>query len=210
MDKIIRAAGATIIRFLNESDLENLIAVNTQLKELCETALLWRSLLQSFNPKSNKEPNKDVRIRSIKKRPDNKYKLNNTQDPIISKQWVFIPPDLESQIKVITINKAAQLRKNENFRQRCFQVMEAWTESISRTICIINNQDLRGDPNDPYSIVITSRDKVKVLEDILEELNDICVAKLDAVFSNTVPHKNFINQIEKVKKLHKESKVGYT
>lgn len=51
---------------------------------------------------------------------------------------------------------------------------------------------------------------MKVLEDIINELNDVCVAKVDAVFSGTKPHQQFIHQIEKVKRNHKESKVKFT
>jgi hypothetical protein len=41
----------------------------------------------------------------------------------------------------------------------------------------------------------------------LNELNDVCVAKIDAVFNGTTPHKNFVSQIEKVKRQIKEAKV---
>lgn len=207
MEKVLDKAGVIIIRFLADSDLEVLICVSSKFKEISESALLWRSLLASFNPRSNKYMHKDIRIRVATKRPEPKPKLTMASETILSKQWVFIPPDLERQIKLITINKAGQLRKNEEFSSRCLQVLETWAESISRTLNILESQETRGETSDPSSVIVFWKDKIKIIEEIMVELNDICVAKVDAVFNATVPHKRFVSQIERVKKQHREAKV---
>ena len=186
---------------------QTLACVNSQCKEISESALLWRNLLSSFNPRTNKDQNKEIRIRAAVNRPEPRSKPITSNETINSKQWVFIPPDLERQIKLITINKAAQLRKNEDFRSRCLQILDTWSESISRTLNILESQESRGETNDPCSLIVFWKDKLKILEEILLELNDICVAKVDAVFTGTDPHKAFVNQIERVKKQHREAKV---
>ena len=211
MEEIINTVGPVIARYLNDSDLSEVSKVNKSFFELCESVLLWRSLLSSFNPRSNKDSLKAVRVRTQKPRPDTKAApVHVTMQSNNSKQWIFIPPDLERQLKVITINKAGQLRKNEEFKGRCFQLLDTWSESISRTMSILDSQESRGDFSSPYSSVVHWKDMVKVLEDIIGELNDVCVAKVDAVFTGFKPHQQFISQIEKVKRAYKESKVRLT
>lgn len=210
MEEVLDTAGVIVIRYLTDTDLEVLGKVNMKFKEICESTLLWRSLLSSFNPRKPKEKIKEVRVRTSRPRPNSKQKPPTKSETINSKQWIFIPPDLESQLKVITINKAAQLRRNEEFKSRCFQVMETWTESISRTLNILENQEICGDDTNPYSMINYWKDKIKIIEDILNELNDACVAKVDVVFNGTKPHKSFISIIDKTKKHYKEAKVIIT
>ena len=208
MEEVFESVGVHIFRFLTEDEISEISRTNKQLSELSDSVLLWRNLLSSFNPRSNKDPQKPVRVRSIKPRPQLKPSVKKqTIESNNSKQWIFIPPDLEKQIKVITINKAGQLRKNEEFKSSCFQLLEAWSESISRTLNILESHELRGDFASPYSAIIIWKDKLKVLDDILAELNDICVAKVDAVFAGFKPHKVFVAQIERVKRQHREAKV---
>ena len=86
MDEVLEKIGVIIIRYLSDNDLESVANVNKKFKELSESALLWRSLLYSFNPRSNKDINKDVRVRTITKRPDTKYKQITSSETIQSKQ----------------------------------------------------------------------------------------------------------------------------
>jgi hypothetical protein len=208
MEAVLDEVGVNILRYLKEDELNEVSRVSKSFCGVCESVLIWRCLLASFNPRSNKDSLKSVRVRTNKPRPLLKpSEKKQVFETSVTKQWIFIPPDLEKQIKVITINKAGQLRKNEEFKSRCFQLLETWSESMNRTVSILESHELRGDFDSPYSAIIIWKDKQKVLEDLLSELNDVCVAKVDAVFSGLKPHKQFISQLERVKRHHREAKV---
>ncbi|CAG9322215.1 unnamed protein product [Blepharisma stoltei] len=212
---VLQSNGVDILGYLTTEELQEIKKVSLFFNEVVDSILMWRVLfssisgaLKGYNP--SPQAAKDVRVRTIKSRPESstkpKPKSISIREEKCPKQWFFIPPDLEEKLKLITINRASVVRKDPNFSGRCFEVLETWASLLVSTLKEIKEKEIRGEDTDPKSIILYWKDKSKILSEIMEELNDICIAKLDSIFVDTPSHKKFISAINKLKKEYEEAR----
>ena len=80
-----------------------------------------------------------------------------------------------------TINRIPLLKRDGNFMDTCERLMVEWADTFNDTSKTIQNNKA----NSAIGIITQWNDSLRIYEGIIEELNDINVAKIDGIMAGT-------------------------
>jgi len=195
--KVFETCGTKIVGFLEEQEVNELSLVCKTTKGVIDTMKLWSTLFASVKGAMQDymapKPSPSIRVRTPRPPPKLLRKpQNSTELKVTSKQWFCIPESFLSKLKLVTINKAAQLRKDKQFASSAQEIFDSWKTTIQRMLKTLEEKS-EGNFQDTLRYW---KDKSRILGQMISELNDQNVAKMDKIFEGFKFQKELFNELE--------------
>mmetsp|Transcript_7246 Transcript_7246/g.10710 ORF Transcript_7246/g.10710 Transcript_7246/m.10710 type:complete len:388 (+) Transcript_7246:7-1170(+) len=195
--KVFETCGTKIVGFLEEEEVNKLSLVCKTTKGVIDTMKLWSTLFASVKGAMQDymapKPSPSIRVRTPRPPPKLLRKpQNSTELKTTNKQWFCIPESFLSKLKLVTINKAAQLRKDKQFASSAQEIFDSWKTIIQRMLKTLEEKS-EGNFQDTLRYW---KDKSRILGQMISELNDQNVAKMDKIFEGLKFQKELFNELE--------------